>query len=204
MWTARSFDILSGQRFELWQQDSRLSFREFFRLLRTNPAFRTWYSRTLADCPFEAFYWEHPPLTLDTVDDTAEFVLLDAPALARMRPEPEAFADQFARQPGVQVLTFPNLGHDAILIVPRPIAPLEAYPHFGTFLRCAPVAQVEMLWQVVASAVQTSLCPAPRWLSTAGLGVAWLHLRLDTRPKYYNYTAYRTAQAAADNNRDRP
>ncbi len=30
----------------------------------------------------------------------------------------------------------------------------------------------------------------PTWLSTAGHGVAWLHVRLDTRPKYYRYTPY--------------
>ena len=29
------------------------------------------------------------------------------------------------------------------------------------------------------------------WLSTSGLGVAWLHLRLDHEPKYYQYAPYR-------------
>jgi len=30
-------------------------------------------------------------------------------------------------------------------------------------------------------------------LSTAGMGVYWLHVRLDTRPKYYQHTPYRDA-----------
>ncbi len=29
-------------------------------------------------------------------------------------------------------------------------------------------------------------------VSTNGLGVAWLHVRLDTRPKYYTFQPYRT------------
>ena len=30
----------------------------------------------------------------------------------------------------------------------------------------------------------------PVWLSTSGMGVAWLHFRLDQRPKYYTYRAF--------------
>ncbi len=31
------------------------------------------------------------------------------------------------------------------------------------------------------------------WMSTCGTGIYWLHLRLDTKPKYYTYTDYREA-----------
>ena len=31
----------------------------------------------------------------------------------------------------------------------------------------------------------------PLWLSTNGLGVAWLHARIDARPKYYSHRPYR-------------
>jgi len=30
------------------------------------------------------------------------------------------------------------------------------------------------------------------WLSTSGLGVGWLHVRLDSRPKYYTYEPYKS------------
>jgi len=29
------------------------------------------------------------------------------------------------------------------------------------------------------------------WVSTSGLGVAWLHVRVDSKPKYYSHEAYR-------------
>jgi hypothetical protein len=31
----------------------------------------------------------------------------------------------------------------------------------------------------------------PVWLSTAGAGVPWLHLRLDDRPRYYGFAPFR-------------
>jgi len=31
----------------------------------------------------------------------------------------------------------------------------------------------------------------PRWLSTSGLGVSYLHVRIDKRPKYYSFDEYR-------------
>jgi len=31
------------------------------------------------------------------------------------------------------------------------------------------------------------------WISTAGGGVAWLHVRLDSSPKYYGFRPYAVA-----------
>jgi NADH:ubiquinone oxidoreductase subunit len=39
--------------------------------------------------------------------------------------------------------------------------------------------------------MQNRVGEQPVWLSTAGMGVAWLHVRLDDRPKYYGYSPYR-------------
>src|SRR5262249_10126724 len=121
-----------------------------------------------------------------------EFVLLDAPGLAR-KPEPEAFAEHFgdASQPGV--VEFPNLGKDAVMVVPCPVGPPSAYGHLAAFVREAPEAQKHALWELVGAAMVRRLGAAPVWLSTAGAGVAWLHVRLDDRPKYYGHRPYREA-----------
>ena len=29
------------------------------------------------------------------------------------------------------------------------------------------------------------------WLSTSGLGVVWVHVQLDSSPKYYQYASFR-------------
>jgi hypothetical protein len=54
------------------------------------------------------------------------------------------------------------------------------------------VAQRYALWEAVGRVAERRLGTAPVWLSTAGAGVSWLHVRLDDRPKYYAFTPYKT------------
>jgi hypothetical protein len=89
------------------------------------------------------------------------------------------------------VVEFPNLGNDALMVVPCPLAPPSAYAHIGAFVRQAPEAQRHALWKLVGAAMERRLGGKPVWLSTAGAGVSWLHVRLDDRPKYYGYGPYR-------------
>jgi hypothetical protein len=111
--------------------------------------------------------------------------------LACLQPDPQAFADHFGS--GEATATFWNLGRDAVLVAPSPAAPATAYPHLAAFSRGAPIEQQHELWCAVGTALARRIGPAPVWLSTSGLGVAWLHIRLDSRPKYYSYQPYRRA-----------
>lgn len=183
-------DIPAGRKYRIIRDDSRLSFRELFELLRSSEDFADWYSNTLAEFAATAFYWELPPLTDSTIDDEAEFVLIDAPLLARFPPDAAPFASQFDNRPREDVIVFPNLGGDATLVVPSPNGPIDYYPHLATFLRQADKNQIRELWRVLTETVLTHLSETPLWVSTAGGGVAWLHLRLDSRPKYYSHRPY--------------
>lgn len=93
----------------------------------------------------------------------------------------------------VTLRCFPNLRGDALLVVPSPRTGNDAYGHLAAFLRHAPHQQLDEFWPVVSTAVKSRLGDHPLWLSTAGGGVAWLHVRLDSRPKYYGYSPYKTA-----------
>jgi hypothetical protein len=84
-----------------------------------------------------------------------------------------------------------SLGGDAQLIVPSPRTEISAYGHLAAFLRQAPQRQLDAFWRVVSTAVQSRIGEKPLWLNTAGGGVAWLHVRLDSRPKYYGYAPYK-------------
>lgn len=53
------------------------------------------------------------------------------------------------------------------------------------------IHQTTSLWRAVSDAIARRIGPRPVWLSTAGAAVAWLHVRLDDRPKYYAYSPYR-------------
>lgn len=190
MWEAHTSDIPAGHKYRILSDNTVLSFRQFFELLCTNDDFADWYSDTLAGFRSAAFYWELPPLTNAAFEDDLEFVLIDAPMLARLPPEPAPFMPLFEQHSGDDVIVFPNIGGDAVLVAPCRRGPIDAYPHLAAFLRNGAKDQVRELWRVVAETVLDQLSGTPMWVSTAGGGVAWLHLRLDSRPKYYSYRPY--------------
>lgn len=170
---------------------SPLSYDEVIRLWQGDEGFRRFFTEAVRDSGFEAFFWETPPVTLSTLGRPFEFVVVEGGALARLRPDPQPFSKHFAARSCPEVLSFPNLGGDATLIVPAPVSPDQAcYTHLGNFLRAAPTGQVDRFWQVVGETMQQRVSASPLWLSTAGMGVSWLHLRLDSRPKYYRHRPY--------------
>jgi hypothetical protein len=193
MFATITSDIRAGRHYRLVANDAPVPFLRFFDLLATSADFMDWYTETLAACEAVAFYWELPPITHATIGAATEFVLIEAPMLARIPPERAPFAAHFERAAGEDVIVFPNLGGDAVLVVPCPQGPDEHYPHLAAFLRNAPQRQVRALWRRTAQQMQRSIGDRPVWLSTAGGGVAWLHMRLDSRPKYYSYGPYRNA-----------
>jgi hypothetical protein len=193
MWSFRSEELPGGRlRYVVGHGTEPAVYADVLRGWRTDAAFRAEFSATLAEAPFSAFRWETPPVTAATAGRAFEFVLLDAPGLAR-RPDPEAFAERLPADSAAHpVATFPNLGGDALLVVPCPLVAHAAYGHLAAFVRGAPAAQRDALWYAVGEALARRLSARPVWLSTAGAGVSWLHVRLDERPKYYGHAPYRT------------
>lgn len=191
MYAVITSDIRSGRHYRVVENDSPVPFQKFFELLATDAEFTDWYTETLAAFDAEAFYWELPPISRTTIGEAAEFVLIEAPMLARIPPERAPFVSYFERAAGEDVILFPNLGGDAVLVVPCPQGPDEHYPNLAAFLRNAPQRQVRALWRRTAQQMLKNIGDKPVWLSTAGGGVAWLHMRLDSRPKYYSYGPYR-------------
>lgn len=187
-WSARQSRNGQLETFRLFERGQALSFKRLFSLLGQDENFSSWYTKTLADSAFPAFFWEHPPLNADNIDSAAEFVLVDAPALATVQQDAAAFQSRFSDEP---VVSFRNLGGDALLIAPTPADASTDYSHLAAFLRTAGEDQVQALWRLAGQSVMETLSDKPLWLSTSGLGVAWLHLRLDASPKYYQHLAYR-------------
>lgn len=195
MWTAET-EIVDDEsrRLAVVRDGRRLSYADVVVHWQSDEDFRAFFVRLLAEAPYDAYLWETPPISRATVGRGFEFVLVDSPELARLTPDPEAFAPHFKAAPsGAAVVGFANLGGDAFLIAPALRAAAGAYPHLAAFSRGAPIEQQHEFWRTVGTQVAGRLSPTPLWLSTCGLGVAWLHVRLDSRPKYYTYQAYRTA-----------
>jgi hypothetical protein len=177
------------RRYALEQAGQVLSVAETYRAWAEEPEFRRFYNALLAAVKFAAFRWETPAVTRATLDQPFEFVVLDSPGLAR-RVDAAAFAEHFSATDSV--VTFPNLSGDAQLIAPCPRTATKHYGHLADFVRHAPESQRDDFWRVVGETMQQSLSDDPLWLNTAGMGIAWLHLRLDSRPKYYHHQPYRS------------
>lgn len=190
-WTARAESLQRGRvtRLQLCEEGRALTCSELLVRLRDDEVFRAFLDATLASSPYAAYFWETPPFSRATLGRAFECVLVESPALASLRADPMPFRRALAGAGDLAV--FPNLGGDATLVVPTRRGPLEAYAHLAAFVRGAPRAQRLALWQVLAGALEAHLGDAPLWVSTSGLGVAWLHVRLDERPKYVTYAPYR-------------
>ena len=186
---------LSAGRVSLYRllRDGRpLPWSDVVNRWQDDQCFRSFFISLLGETPFPAYFWETPPLTSATINREFEFVLVDSRQLAGVRADPQTFASHFASaQPGASVIEFSNLGEDATLVVPCPSEPLSAYSHMSTFTRLAPDEQQHQLWTSVGAALEQRLGTQPVWLSTSGLGVYWLHIRLDSSPKYYTHEPYR-------------
>lgn len=178
-------------KYHLKTGDTSLSFEEAIKLLQENESFRETLISLLREAPYKTYRWECPGVSRQQAHQRFEFVLIDHPGLAAM-VDPHAFREHFtSAEHNHGVVAFSNLGGDARLVVPSPIQKGDAFNHLAKFMRTASLAQVHAVWQTVGKEMENRLSNRPVWLSTAGDGVSWLHIRLDDRPKYYRYQPYR-------------
>ncbi len=182
----------SAFKYSFFKNGVAISFVDAIESLKYDDSIRSFVNSQLQACPFKAFRWENPPLTKSNANRPFEFVVLDCGALDR-KVDKYSFSEKF--ELGKDVVTFPNLRGDASLVVPCPIVDDSIYGHLGSFVRNAPENQIHELWKVTAHELAERIGDEPVWLSTAGMGVSWLHIRLDSRPKYYAYAPYRNEKA---------
>ena len=82
------------------------------------------------------------------------------------------------------------------MVVPCPSSDDTTYSSLGAFMRTASDDQINAFWSRVGSEALQHWSRRKEekvWMSTSGLGVYWLHLRLDSRPKYYTHDPYKFA-----------
>ena len=174
----------------LTQNGEPLNYADVLHLWQEDNLFRSFFISLLSECPFAAYRWETPAITHATLHQHFEFILLNSPWLVTT-PDPAPFVNYFTTDNTHDgIVVFANLGKDATLVVPSPRGPGTTYGHLAAFMRTAPDAQKHSLWRIVGQTVVAQIRDRPLWLSTAGGGVSWLHVRLDSRPKYYGFQAY--------------
>ena len=160
----------------------------------------------------KAYFFECPAVTLTTMHRAFEFVLIPSKSLEGAVADSFAFKEYLSKENGEDcVVSFRNIGGDASLVAPclqtpssqvklpsngMSSATAPGFAHLAAFVRSASSLQVTNLWREVFKELLTALSSGSGekiWISTSGLGVPWLHVRLDTAPKYYNWLPYRNA-----------
>jgi hypothetical protein len=145
-------------------------------------------TRHIAEQPAAALFFECAPVSRSTRHEPFRYVLPPTDALVGVRPDPSAFAAKLSPP----AAAFDNLGGDARLVAPAGAVP-RGCAHLADWARTAPTDEIDALWTLVGRELLAwfERTDAPVWLSTSGLGVPWLHVRLDERPKYVTHVPYR-------------
>lgn len=180
-------------QYQILDNGEVLSNRQFLSLLQSTGSFIQFFNKLLQSSEFEGCFWEVKPVNEQTLDQPFEFVLVESKRIAQKRPDPRPFLEHLNKAD--LAAAFPNLGRNAQLIAPAISGKPKQYAHIAGFVRHAPDEQILAFWQLVGQEFEQSIGPENKWLSTAGFGVSWLHVRIDTRPKYYRHQAYKLAQA---------
>lgn len=168
-----------------------LTWREFIALCKAKSlSFVVIIQEAILRPNFKTIYFNCPPLTKDDLDNVLEFAILNAPPLVDVSADVEKFADKFKGKS--MVTSFNNYGGDALLVCPVPIEgqDVDIYSSLAPFIRCARIEQQTAFWARVAKDLETLIPERTVWMNTAGTQITFLHLRLDSRAKYYQYTKF--------------
>lgn len=167
-------------------------YKDAILMLQKDEAFINMVIEILKNCKFKSYFFETPPVQIKVYDKIPfEFVLVDAVRLNNIKSDKNAFQQNFTND---FTVSFENLSKNALLIVPCPrdMDIIHQYAQLATFVREAKIDEIYSLLKLTALKMDEVVKKnKPIWLSTSGLGVYWLHMRIDTFPKYYTYFEYR-------------
>ena len=108
---------------------------------------------------------------------------LEDERLLNKKQDLKTFEEKFKKEK--YAVSFPNLSGDTILVVPVPRKG-KRFTNMFYFMNNASEIQKKELWKKVAEQAKEFLKTNEKiWISTHGLGVNYLHVRICNNPKYY-------------------
>ena len=111
--------------------------------------------------------------------NTFRFAIFDSKTLSKRKQDNAAFNGKI--NCSKNVISFPSLSNDILLVVPCRKSQSVDYTSLSTFSRTASIMQQMSFWKKVGDIIKEG-----DWVSTSGLGVSWLHLRIAKKPKHYH------------------
>lgn len=167
-----------------------LSYREVLDLWTNDKIFKDFFIRLLKINKMPSYFWETPPLTNTTIDRDFECIMKSKPKNENP-PTPNKYADEYVKDKDQDGIVFcKGMEGEEELIIPIPIDSKSDYRSLKLFTENAPLKLQHALWEQVGKNAQQKLSNKPIWISVAGSGVNWLHIRFDRTPSYYQFSEY--------------
>jgi hypothetical protein len=137
------------------------------------------------------FFYQTSPITRD-MDTEYEEKFIESNRLEKITQDYDPFAEHFIKLKNKYVTSFANLSKKSILVVPVPLCDNKEsnkifnYTTIKDFIDNGPKNQQIVFWKYVVKLVKQLLKIVDTvYINTHGLGVYYLHVRLDLTPKYY-------------------
>ena len=169
--------------------DKALTYKLFFQKLKSDINFRSVFIEVLQNSSFKSYRFETPPVNISSEDIPFEFALVNSPELSNSQDELPFYEHMNGSKE--KIISFLNLSKSSQLIIPNKVSTHDIHSHIGNFVRKGQISQIHELFKVVGNTVLNSIDSSNIWVSTAGGGVDWLHIRIDQSPKYYRYKKYK-------------
>ncbi|RHZ37251.1 DUF6940 family protein [endosymbiont GvMRE of Glomus versiforme] len=187
--------------------NSKLTWNDFINLLKTGGQELTNALKDANSQLKSAYFWECLPISKDTLNRPFEFVVIKNEKLNNINQNYSSFKEYIDKNEKSFISR-----RGATLIIPLPEKNKDNeeldYKNLASFIQNVPdnSEQQKTLWQEVARQLETNLEDKnPRWLSAHGLGVPYLHVRIDKQPIYYSWSEYKefTEDDAEDSQNDK-
>ena len=131
----------------------------------------------------KSFFWETKPIT--NLNDDYKEIFIENSILSKLKQNYSSFEEHIKKSKNKYVTSFYNLSKTSLLIIPIP----KINKNFATlkdFTDNASITQKKEFWKYVSKKIKEFSSKNDKiYVSTHGLGVSYLHIRLDTIPKYY-------------------
>ena len=135
--------------------------------------------RFLINIEHKSYFWECDQVSLN---QPFRFAIFNSKTLSHRKQDNTAFNGSInCKKSSPYAISFPSLSKNIDLVVPCKYSKKVDYTSISTFSRTAPIKQQVAFWNKVGENIKVG-----DWVSTSGLGVAWLHVRIARRPKYYH------------------
>lgn len=130
------------------------------------------------------FFFETSPCDENFINYYEEKFIPD-PRLESLKQDYLTFESYIRKSKNRYVTSFPNLKGDSLLIIPIPRKKVS-FVTIKEFIDNASIRHQKEFWKYTSQAIKKFIKGKEIiWISTHGIGIPYFHLRIDTKPKYY-------------------